>query len=360
MSTCPQNFSRRLLKWYHAHKRVLPWRGLTDPYLIWISEVMLQQTTVAAVIPKFLEWKTAFPNMERLARARPETVLKHWQGLGYYARARNLHAAARIMCRDYNGRVPDDDAVLRSLPGFGPYTAGAVLSIAYGQRVPIIDANIRRIIMRVLALPGRSETRHDQTIYNFLETIMPARSAGNFNQALMELGALICRQPKALCLSCPLRAVCLACQQGIQETIPQTVKKPLKEIFAVIAVIPHNGKYLIQQRPPTGLLGDLWEFPGGKIKPGEHPRRALTREIREELGIGIMSARHYMTTRHFYTEYKVHLDVWICTPASLPTLKKNQRWAGLKEFARYPFVSGSVKIIEKLRKDHDENYFDQR
>jgi len=345
------HFSQRLLRWYHAHKRDLPWRGIRDPYKTWISEIMLQQTTVSAVIPRFERWVRVFPTIWSLADAPIRKVLAEWQGLGYYNRARNLHRAAQIMRDQYYGRVPDEKEILLKLPGLGLYTAGAVLSIAYRKRYSVIDANVRRVMMRILALRGRADGTQDRKVSAFLETVMPKRSAGNFNQALMELGALVCHRRKPLCLQCPLRIMCKAYQKGIQETIPLKVKKRITELQAVIAVVERNGRFLIQQRPSKGLLADLWEFPGGKIKPGEGAKQTLRREIREELDVDVVSARPYMRAHHFYTEYKVNLDVWRCQLSSYPPRNSRRRWVTRKGFSSYPFSSGSVKIIEQLRKD---------
>lgn len=346
-----QNFSKLLLRWYHRHKRGLPWRKTHDPYKIWVSEIMLQQTTVSTVIPRYERWVEVFPDILSLARASSRKVLKEWEGLGYYNRARNLHASAKIMCLEHHGRIPRDPLIVRKLPGFGPYTTGAVLSIAYQERIPIIDANVRRVIMRVLALPGKADTKQDKRIYQFLEDVMPSRSAGNFNQALMELGALICDQRKPLCLQCPLKSLCLTYHKDIQETIPQQVKRTIKPVYAVLAIIENDKKYFIQKRPSKGLLADLWEFPGGKIEKNETPRQALSRELSEELGVSLISAKHFMKTHHFYTEYKVFLDVWTCVVKPLPRTGHVTRWVTLKKFSQYPFPSGSVKVIEKLRKD---------
>jgi len=353
MTAIPEltGFSRRLLQWYHRHKRDLPWRRTQDPYQIWVSEIMLQQTTVAAVIPRFERWIQVFPDMMSLAKASPQRVLKEWQGLGYYNRAKNLHAAAQCLCREYGARVPNDPDVLKKLPGFGPYTIGAVLSIAFDRRMAIIDANVRRVIMRILALEGPADPSQDKMIYRVLETVLPRRSIGNFNQALMELGALICDQRRPLCLRCPVRVYCKACEKDIQETIPLQVKKTIHEIHAVVAVIHHAGKFFIQKRSSRGLLADLWEFPGGKIEAGESPRQALEREIREELNADLARASHYMKTHHAYTEYKVLLDVWLCELGSRLEGGTDRKWVSPRQFARFPFPSGSVKIIERILSD---------
>ena len=215
-----KDFPRRLIRWYLRCGRDLPWRRTRDPYQIWISEVMLQQTTVQAVIPYYEEWVRRYPDIPSVARARPEEILRSWQGLGYYQRARNIHQAARLICERHQGELPREAEALRQLPGFGPYTTGAVLSIAFDRPYPVVDANIRRIVMRLLCLtePDDSDTR--DKIENFLSQVLPARTAGTFNQALMDLGAMICRSRQPLCLRCPIRGYCRAHDKGLQEIIP--------------------------------------------------------------------------------------------------------------------------------------------
>ncbi len=353
--TQPSNlFSRKLLHWFRQSARDLPWRKTKDPYKIWISEIMLQQTTVSAVIPKYEAWIKKFPDMRSLARAREQTVLKQWQGLGYYNRARNLHATARIICQDHQGILPPDADTLSRLPGFGPYTVGAVLSIAFGIRKPIIDANVRRVSMRVLNLKGAADTSQDKTILAFLERVLPHRSVGDFNEALMELGALICRQTNPLCLQCPVRVLCESYKEGCQELIPTPRLRRIKNISAVVAVIRQNGKFLIQQRTGTKLLQGLWEFPGGKVETGETERDALQREIQEELKVEVSSAEKFMTTDHSYTEFHVTLSVWWCTLKEIPLESATLKWVGKRELLKYPMPSGSAKIVDHLlRQDNN-------
>lgn len=341
-------FSQNLSAWYKKHARDLPWRRTTDPYKIWISEVMLQQTTVTAVIPYYKRWIKAFPNIHSAARAPLQKVLKVWQGLGYYQRAKNIHKAAKIICNVHNGRIPQNAETLKKLPGFGPYTTGAVLSIAFHQRYPIIDANVRRVIMRQLALKGRADTSQDTVILRFLDKVIPHKEMSVFNQALMELGALVCLNRTPRCLNCPVRSTCKAYQKGIQEIIPTPKKIIIKDIEAVVAVIERNGRFFIQKRSPNGLLADLWEFPGGKIEKGESARSALLREVTEETGTMVKSAKHIMNVRHFYTQFRVNLHVWSCRPRRYPRQDKTHKWVSRKDLSKYPMPSGSAKIVERL------------
>ena len=346
----PKIFAPTLLSWYAKHKRDLPWRRTKDPYKIWVSEMMLQQTTVAAVIPYYERWFSEFPTVHALARADIQKVLKLWQGLGYYARARNFHKASQIVSKQYKGVLPKDPVLLRSLPGFGPYSTGSVLSIAYGVPLTIIDANVRRVVMRLSALKGKADTTQDRVIEAFLDKVLPRKNAGNFNQSLMELGALVCRNKEPLCILCPVSKFCRAYKEGKQEIIPQPKKRVVKDISAVIAVIEKDGKYFIQKRPSKGLLADLWEFPGGRVEKGESKQKAIKREIKEELGIAVESVKHLFDVTHFYTQFRVNLSVFACRVIPWPKANATHQWAGLKAIHKYPMPSGSAKIVEKLMK----------
>jgi A/G-specific adenine glycosylase len=337
-----------LLNWYAKNKRDLPWRLTRDPYKIWVSEIMLQQTTVSTVIAYYERWIKAFPTIHDLAKAPLQTVLKQWQGLGYYNRVKNLHKAAIVLINEHKGILPKDPQVIRSLPGFGPYTTGSVLSIAYDIPLTIIDANVRRVVMRLLALPGAANTKQDPKINEFLLKVLPARGAGDFNQALMELGALVCRAKGPVCISCPLVKYCKAYREGKQELIPQTKKKPIKDVQAVIAIIKRGNNYFIQKRPSKGLLADLWEFPGGKVSPRESKKKALDRELNEELGVKLKSSKHLFDVKHFYTQFRVNLSVFACSLENEPKADAAHRWVSFKNLSKYPMPSGSAKIVEKL------------
>jgi A/G-specific adenine glycosylase len=309
---------------------------------------MLQQTTVATVIPYYKKWIKEFPDVRRLARATIEKVMKMWQGLGYYSRARNLHKAAGIVVAQHKGKLPQDFKALRALPGFGDYTTGAVLSIAFDRRVPIIDANVRRVIMRLLVIEGKANGRVDKEVYAYLDKVMPKKNLRTFNQALMELGALVCKNKEPLCSMCPVKGHCRAFEKGIQELIPHKKERKTEGIDVVVGILKHNGKFFIQQRPPRGLLAGLWEFPGGKIEKGESPDEALKRELKEELNIDIHGAVLLAQVRHFYTKFKVNLRAYSCNAASLPRETSDRKWVSFAEFSRYPMPSGSAKLVEYL------------
>jgi A/G-specific adenine glycosylase len=343
-----RDFTKRLIGWYKHNARALPWRNTCDPYKIWISEVMLAQTTVTAVIPYYKKWIKAFPTVKKAAGSPLRRILKIWQGLGYYQRARNIQKAARAILDEHAGSFPRNPEDLRKLAGFGPYITAAVSSIAFDLRQPVIDANVRRVVMRLLALKGHADIRQDRAIFSFLEKVLPLRQVGTFNQALMELGALICRPQTPLCLKCPSRIFCSAYKKGLQEVIPAPRKRTVQKIEAVAAIIKRGNRYFIQKRPPHGLLADLWEFPGGKIERGESAREALSRELKEELGVSLVSAKHLMSIKHFYTKFQVRLHAWYCQVVPYPSQDKAHKWLRLAALKKYPMPSGSAKIVERL------------
>ncbi len=343
-------FAKTLTAWYLNNARDLPWRRTKDPYKIWISEIMLQQTTVSAVIPYFEKWIQKFPDVQTLARAPIQEILAQWQGLGYYNRARNLHRSAQIIVDEHESRIPSEPDIVRKLPGFGPYTTGAVLSIAFDKKLSIIDANVRRVVMRILSIEGEADTKHDKRVLEYLLTVLPEKGVGDFNQGLMELGALVCRSKEPVCVQCPVSKFCLAYKEGRQELIPTPKKRIVKDINAVIAVIEHKGKYFIQKRPSKGLLADLWEFPGGKIEADETPKEALIREVQEELGISPKSVKHLFDVQHFYTQFRVKLSVWRFDPIDIVPTRKDRKWLNPSDFHKYPMPSGSAKIVEKIFK----------
>jgi len=343
-----KSFFRNLTNWYAKNKRDLPWRRTKDPYKIWVSEIMLQQTTVNTVIPYYNRWIETFATIHDLAQAPLQKVLKQWQGLGYYNRVKNLHKASLILIKEYDGILPKDPKVIRSLPGFGPYTTGSVLSIAYDIPLTIIDANVRRVVMRLLALPGDADTKQDKKVNEFLLKVLPNKVVGDFNQALMELGALVCRSKEPVCSLCPVKKYCQAYKMGTQEIIPQVKKKIIKDVYAVIAIIKKGNNYYIQKRPSKGLLADLWEFPGGKIEAGESKKNALARELNEELGVRLKSSKYLFNVRHFYTQFRINLSVFACSLDDEVKLDAIHRWVSFKNFSKYPMPSGSAKIIEKL------------
>lgn len=310
---------------------------------------MLQQTTVRAVIPYYKRWIGEFPTIASVARAPLQRILKVWQGLGYYSRAKNIHRSAQILCEQHDGQIPAQRQHLLKLPGFGPYTAGAVLSIAFDQREPIIDANIRRVMMRQLGIKGPSLPAHDPKIRSFLLRIMPRKRLSAFNQALMELGALVCRSQSPQCLSCPVKRSCKAYAAGLQEVIPEPRKMSIRSVDVAISVIKHNGKFLIQKRGPKGLFADLWEFPGGKIEKGESARSAMIREVLEEVGIDVQPHLRLPSFTHYFTQFKARLHVWICSLNQLPAKSVGRKWVSLSQLSHYPMPAGSARIVDYLQ-----------
>jgi A/G-specific adenine glycosylase len=345
---------RNLLDWYDSHQRRLPWRNEPDPYRVWVSEVMLQQTQVTTVVPYYQRFLQRFPTLADLAAASLDDVLKAWEGLGYYARARNLHAAARQVMADYEGRLPGSYAALHQLPGFGDYTSGAVASIAFGERVPAVDGNVKRVLARFLAITDEvtrgTTTRRLQAI---AADIVPPGRPGDFNQALMELGATICTPTSPRCLLCPLQTECRGLAKGIHESLPVRAPRPDRPHYDVTAAVirRHDGCLLIAQRRPEAMLGGLWEFPGGKCLPGEALSECLHREIREELGLEIEVGQHIATIRHGYTHFRISLHVFACRhlagePQALDCA--DWRWVHPTDLRNFAFPVTDQKIVRML------------
>ncbi len=315
---------------------------------------MLQQTQVQAVLPYYQKWMKLFPNVQTLASAPLQKVLKSWQGLGYYRRAQNLWQAARLLVEKYGGQLPANYDELRRLPGFGPYTTAAVLSLAYGQPYPVIEANVRRVLMRLAGWKTRAFSSSDRKWLALLEFFFPTRKAKEFNQAMMELGGLVCKPRHPRCHLCPIQRFCAAFARGEQETIPPLKTLRSEKIQAVVAIFRKNGKYLIQKRPERGLFGGLWEFPGGKRKTGETLEEALQREIKEELGAEIEAMRFLLSVDHAYTRFHVKLHAFACRFRSRPHLdNQRHRWVSLSSLRKYPFPSGSAKVVEYLKNHSD-------
>ena len=304
-----------LLAWFDRHKRDLPWRRTSDPYRIWVSEVMLQQTQVDTVLPYFERFMRRFPDLPSLAEANQQEVLALWEGLGYYSRARNLHKAAKQLMADYGGKLPETLPELRRLPGVGPYIAAAIASIAFSIPEPALDGNLRRVLARL----GASELplgtpASDAALLELARKLMPAEAPGDFNQALMDLGSAICLPKAPLCAQCPVQAHCLAFTSGLQNTLPRRLKKPPQPTITVGAAVILDGPLvLISRRPQKGLLAGLWEFPGGKLEATDADIQAcIRREIQEELGVEVLPYAFFGNYRHTYTHFKLRLEAWLC------------------------------------------------
>ncbi len=334
-------FAIRVLDWYTSNARQLPWRDHPDPYAIWVSEIMLQQTRVETVIPYFERWMVRFPDIASLASASLQEVLAEWEGLGYYSRARNLHRAAQILVSENDGKLPEDPKALRQLPGIGHYTAAAIASIAFGLDEPALDGNIRRVLTRVfdVELPLRSPEAEGR-LRELAAENMPRDQAGDYNQALMDLGATICTPRQPDCPHCPLMQMCAAYELGLQEQLPMKELKPQIPHHTVTAAVIHkNGNVLIAQRPQDGLLGGLWEFPGGKVKHGEDLPAGLQREIHEELGVQIQVEAALGVYRHAYTHFRVTLHAFTCSlvQGEPQALEHSQiQWISPKDLSDFP------------------------
>jgi A/G-specific adenine glycosylase len=347
--------SRQLLTWYDQNARRLPWRGERDPYRIWISEIMLQQTRIETVIPYYQRWLERFPTLDDLANASGQDVLHAWEGLGYYSRARNLHRAARLIVQDLGGQFPMDRVGLEQLPGIGRYTAGAIASIAFGQDEPALDGNIRRVLSRVfnLELPARSP-QGERLLWGYAEGNLPTGRAGDYNQALMDLGAVICTPRAPDCLVCPLENMCQARLLGVQEERPvMQARRAIPHYLVTAAVIHRAGQVLIARRPEKGLLGGLWEFPGGKVEPGEELPAGLKREIREELAVDIEVGEHFGVFEHAYTHFRVTLHAFCChlidgEPQAIEA--SDLRWVIPSNLTEYPMGKIDREISKKLER----------
>jgi len=348
-----------LLAWYRRHQRDLPWRRGSDPYRVWVSEVMLQQTQVATVIPYFERFIEHFPDVAALAAADEHTVIKLWEGLGYYARVRNLHRAARVVVDQFDGVVPADPDAFRTLPGVGEYIGAAVGSIAFGHPLAVVDGNVKRVLARIYAIDipvDRAAAGH--AFRERADALLDRDDPSSFNQAMMELGALICRPAAPRCEECPVREGCRAREDGTQADFPVKAKKKSTPLVRVaVGVISRDGRMLITRRAPQGLLGGLWEFPGGKIRDGETAEAALRREIREEVGLDVDVTGHVTRVRHAYSHFRVELEVFRCEPRDgrgvILDGPVDHRWIVHEEIGEYAFPKANHKFIPLLADSGD-------
>ena len=301
---------RSLLKWYVKHKRDLPWRRLKNPYATFVSEVMLQQTQIKTVIPYFHRWMETFPTLEKFAKADLGKVLKLWEGLGYYSRARNLHKAANLIIEKHNGEIPSDHEVLLTLPGIGRYTAGAIASIAFEKPVPIVDGNVARVLSRVFLIKKdvlKLETQKE--LYKIATAIVPEKNAGDFNQALMELGSLVCFPDLPNCHLCPLAKLCIAREKGVQDKLPIKSKPVKKKSMTLLAgIVRDNEKILVRRRPPSGIWGGLWEIPSVISSNGTNFSAKDRKNFEELCGIKVGETRKTLPK---ITHQLTHIDMTI-------------------------------------------------
>lgn len=343
--------------WYRKHQRQLPWRETQDPYRIWISEVMLQQTQVKTVIPYYERFMTAFPDINHLADADSQAVLKLWEGLGYYRRAHHLMDAARKIVREHGGRLPAQREAFRALPGVGDYIANAVMSIAFNQPWAVVDGNVKRVLARMFRLedPVNQSSAHPG-FQALADRLLNRTHASVHNQALMELGALICTPRNPACGPCPLAAHCRANLEGVVERYPVRVKKSAVPEHAMVAcVVYKKGKILLVRRPDNGLLGGLWEFPGGRLRTNKNTPQACQRAVLDRVGLKVAVGEPITRVKHAYTHFKITLEVFTCRWKSGRVDLDGPvafRWVPPHDLQQYPLPGAMKKVLPYLVPPH--------
>ncbi|MEM6445101.1 MAG: A/G-specific adenine glycosylase [Cyanobacteria bacterium P01_D01_bin.123] len=347
---------QRLLSWYAQHGRSLPWRDTRDPYAIWVSEIMLQQTQVKTVLPYYQRWLAALPTIADLANAPQSQVLKLWEGLGYYRRARFLHRAAQHICDRHAGKFPTYYDEVLALPGVGRTTAGGILSAAFDRAVPILDGNVKRVLARLIALPVPPSQATAQ-LWELSEALLDPARARDYNQALLDLGATLCRPRPPQCDRCPWQSECLAYRDHRQTELPmKSPAKPRPHKHIAVAVVfrgdlRNGGDLLIDQRLETSMLGGLWEFPGGKIEPHETPAECAVREVKEEIGIDVELIEPLGTIEHAYTHFSITMRAFMCRHLNgeAQALQcADVRWISPTDIPNFAFPVANQKLFPLL------------
>lgn len=336
---------QNLIKWFNAHKRDLPWREELSPYRVWVSEVMLQQTQVAVVIPYFQRWMERFPTVQSLAEAHIDEVIKLWEGLGYYSRARNLHEGAKQLCSLHNGSLPDTPELLSKIKGIGPYTTGAILSFAFRKKAAAVDGNVIRVLSRYLAIEDDiSKPSTVKALWGHAEALLPDQEPWNFNEGLIELGATVCtKNPQ--CQKCPIKSTCQGFSKGIAAQLPIKNKKTESiELFREVAVIECDGEILIRKCPKGEIMQDLYEFPFRELQGESYCEEKTSRWALEVLGVPIKFSQRIPSVSHGFTKYRVKLY-----PSKYVTAKKVEvpgyQWVAESDLIKVPFNSGHRRIL---------------
>jgi A/G-specific adenine glycosylase len=352
-----------LLRWFERYRRDLPWRHDRDPYRIWVSEIMLQQTQVATVIPYFARFVAAFPNIRALAHADEQEVLRLWEGLGYYRRARNLHRAARLLTAEHDACIPDNAEALSALPGIGRYMVGAILSQAFDQRLPILEANSQRVLSRLIGLrddPRRGIGR--ARLWELATTLLPAKRVGEFNQAVMELGALVCTPRSPSCEMCPLATACEARRLGIEKEVPLREQPPVNmDILEVAVVVRRSGRVLLVQRPDHVRWAALWEFPHDVVSNGKSRETAVEKLLTKLTGIEADVRAELLTVRHGVTHHRITL---VCFEGDYKagrfrsSFYRKARWVRPAELPAFPLSAPQRRVAKYLsRPVHQQRMF---
>lgn len=347
-------FRASLAAWFRAEARDLPWRQSDDPYLIWMSEILLQQTRVDQGLAYYEAFASNYPSVQDLASAPLDDVLRLWEGLGYYARARNFHAGAKQIVRDHGGDLPSSYDDWLRVPGVGPYTAAAVASIGMGLPHAVVDGNVVRVLTRLFAIADDvTSGAVRRQLQAAADALLDEAAPGAHNEAMMELGAVMCTPVRPACDRCPVRTHCQAFAEGNPTAYPQKKKKaPVPHHTIVVAIIQdESGRFLVQRRPEDAMLGGLWEFPGGKCEQGEELEQALVREVREEVGAEVAVGPLECAIKHAYSHFRITMHAFHCrlTPDSpAPQTALPMAWVGPEELHALAFPRANRKLIERL------------
>ena len=362
-----KTFQETFLTWYHKEKRNLPWRATNDPYAIWISEIMLQQTRVETVIGYFYRFMEQFPTIQDLAAAEEQKLLKVWEGLGYYSRARNLKAAAQQIVAEFDGEMPQSIEEIRSLKGIGPYTAGAIGSIAFGLPEPAIDGNVMRVVSRLFCIEADIAKASSRRPFDeAMRTIISPDEPGEFNQALMDLGSRLCTPTTPKCEECPISQYCLAYAENRQTDFPVKSKKAKpKDVYYIAGAIEDQGSFLLVQRPETGLLASMWHFPLVEVTKEQYDALQRTWAKEEQLQLDLIAEddaleifpdlpvvwqkRHFGEITHIFSHLKWHVLLFYGRKRGELTLQDSE-WAAKESFQNYVFPKPQQKLVDQLKK----------
>jgi A/G-specific adenine glycosylase len=347
-------FQKRILRWFNINQRKLPWRATKNPYHIWVAEVMLQQTQVKKVLEYYQKFIDQFPDVQSLAKADLQQVLKAWEGMGYYARARSLHKAAQLILKEKGGIIPKTYHDFKKMPGAGEYITAAVLSQAFNALHTVVDGNVKRVLSRVFLIDKPVNLSSSRTIFKEqADLLLDQSEPGDFNQAIMELGAIICRPKNPKCHDCPITSFCGSFKMNQQSKYPLSVKsKSIPEYHIAVGIIHKNGHILIIQRQPDGLLGGLWEFPGGRVKQGENSEQVCIRKVKEKMNLDVKVTGFLTRISHAYTHFKIIMDVFDCGfQSGKVTLNgpADFRWIAVTEVDHFPFHAANHKFIPLLK-----------
>ncbi len=338
-----------MISWYTKNKRPLTFRTTKDPYKIWLSEVMLQQTKVKTTLPYYESWLKKFPTLESVALSNLDSLLKLWEGLGYYRRCNNFYKATKLVVSDFNSKIPKEKSRFMSLPGVGDYTASAVLSIAFNKPYAVLDGNVKRVMSRIIGI--KTLTNYNiKRINKFLNSVICKKKPGDFNQGLMEIGALICKPYNPVCIECPISNFCYALKRNRPDAYPIKIKyKPKPHYNVVIGIIWRKDKFYIQKRKNDQMLGGLWEFPGGVVKQEQDPELALKQKLYKECGVCVKIFKKVGFIDHAFSHFTIRLNGYFCKEEKYSLDKnKSRRWILKKNIKNYSFPKANHKFFNQL------------